>query len=95
MGRQATAYAGPRFPLADLLRATRQPKIRVQRALRVSGTTFRDYEREGLPVHVADRGAIAFGLHPALVWPWWVDDVSPLDQLLASLELTRPAQEAV
>lgn len=50
--------------------------------LGVSGTTLYKYRGEGLSAGVADRLAVGAGLHPAMVWPEWVDDgLSVVDRL--------------
>ena len=42
--------------------------------VRMSGTTLADVRRNGLTELAADRYAIRAGLHPAEVWPDWLQD---------------------
>lgn len=49
---------------------------RASRVLGVSRSTIHRWRRGGLTCRTADRVAIALNLHPAILWPDWLDDVS-------------------
>lgn len=64
-----------RYPLDTLREAMGSPSWNgLGRALGISGATLYEYRERGLTALVADRLAIKAGLHPAMVWPSWVDD---------------------
>ena len=64
-----------RYPLQVLVDAMGCSSLHAAgEQLRVSGSTLQNYRDSGLTARVADRLAIAAGLHPALVWESWVDD---------------------
>lgn len=62
-----------RFPLAPLLVAANRPThATVAEVMGVKTTTVHQWVQRGLSTHMADRLAVAFGLHPAEVWDgWW------------------------
>jgi hypothetical protein len=50
--------------------------------LSIGDDTYRRYETNGLTEVQADRLAVRAGLHPAMVWPTWVQDgLTPLDEV--------------
>jgi hypothetical protein len=64
-----------RYPLQPLLDAIGADSLRdAADRLGTSVTSLRHYRDDGLTLQVADRLTIAAGLHPAMVWPSWVDD---------------------
>lgn len=68
-----------RYPLASLIELT-GPLSHGRVAELVGGvarSTVCSWERRGLDEYRADELAVAVGLHPALVWPRWLDvDIS-------------------
>lgn len=64
-----------RYPLDPLLDALGLRSLNQAAArIGVSGATLYEYRDRGLTAHVADRLAVKAGLHPAMVWPSWVED---------------------
>lgn len=72
-----------RYPLEPLMEAMRCPSVHaLGQQLNIAGSTLQLYRDSGLTARVADRLAIAAGLHPAMVWPSWIDDgLSVVDRL--------------
>lgn len=62
------------YPLEPLAEAMGCTLSEVGRRLGVSGTTWKQYRDQGVSELVADRLATRAGLHPAVVWPEWMDD---------------------
>lgn len=74
MGR-GNPYAGqPRYPWVDLVAAMGCSENQAIRQLGVSGSSLKAARTLGLVPKAADRLAVKAGLHPASVWPSWVDD---------------------
>lgn len=61
-----------RYPLQPLLDALGY--LTINQARDRHGLQLWEYRDRGLTEHVADRLAVRVGLHPAMVWPSWVDD---------------------
>ena len=64
------------LPVANLERAA--GSISRRDYLRAIGTTtkrYQYYSEKGLTVDLADKWAERLGLHPACVWPTWVEAV--------------------
>lgn len=59
-------------PLADMLGLSLSA---LASRFGLSGSTWKRYRDEGVSELVADRLACKAGLHPATVWPEWVDDL--------------------
>ena len=59
------------FPLSNLTRLVRVAPTAIGHRLRWSGSVVRKCEAQGLTWRQADRAAMAFGFHPAEVWPNW------------------------
>ena len=65
-----TRHCQPRFPLdhvscnnlCDLSRRSGYPLRTIQR-----------WKTSGIPLYSADRLAIRLGVHPANIWPDWID----------------------
>lgn len=68
--RQKTLYG-----LQSLADAVGVSLSSLGRMLGLSGSTWKQYRDEGVTERVADRLACKAGLHPAMVWPTWVDDL--------------------
>lgn len=64
-----------RYPLEPILRLTGWTHVRVQQIAPCNGTEWRLRRQEGVTERIADRLAVAAGLHPATVWDGWADDV--------------------
>lgn len=62
-----------RYDLEPLCDAVGLPPSELARHLRWSGSTTRTAATIGLDEYRADTAAVAFGLHPALVWPDWLE----------------------
>lgn len=60
-----------RWPLAPLLAAVNVPDF--PRLVGVSGAVIEAAHIVGLSDTQADRWAVRAGLHPAMVWPDWID----------------------
>ena len=63
-----------RYPVQHLLDAANVTAAQAAHQLHVSYRQLQQLARFGLPEHLADRWACRLGLHPANVWPEWVDD---------------------
>lgn len=64
------------FPLQPLADRHGVTLAALGRHLGVSGTTWKRYRDLGVSRDVADRLAGRLGLHPAEVWPEWIEDAS-------------------
>ncbi len=69
-----------RYPLQPLLAALGCQTI--NQARHRHGLQLWEYAERGLTEDHADRLAIRLGLHPAMVWPTWIDNgLTTLDRL--------------
>lgn len=64
----------PRYPLADLLQATKLDEGTLGQLVGLSGSSMKRAREWGLTADAADRYANRVGLHPSLIWPQWTDD---------------------
>ena len=48
---------------------------KMARVLDTTRSTVDRWRSLGLAPHTADRVAIRLGLHPAMIWPMWAEDV--------------------
>lgn len=68
-----------RYPLADLELAVAGRRLSLQEVATLFGTTHRNacrWRSGGLSELLADRLAVAAGIHPGTVWPtWWSLDI--------------------
>lgn len=62
-----------RWPLQDLLDAARVTFTGFALSTGLSESTVDVARRDGLSERQADRWAVLCGLHPACVWPEWVE----------------------
>lgn len=76
---------GYRFALAPLEVAVEVcfPGCQGPSVLRVGGSTWRQYRRDGLSAFQADRLAVRLGLHPAEVWTDWCIGAAELEEASA------------
>lgn len=64
----------PRLPLAPLLAALDcTGPAELARLLDTNHSTIRKWKQRGIAWESADRVAVSAGLHPAAVWPEWLD----------------------
>ena len=67
----------PRFPLEPLKQAAGAANnCHLARMLGVHRGIVQRWAREGIVRHAADRSAIAVGLHPANIWPEFVEETN-------------------
>lgn len=72
-----------RWDLAPLLEAARTTRTGLCRKTGASGGSVYEAAKNGLSDRMADRWAIACGLHPAMVWDGWIDaGLTPRDRQL-------------
>lgn len=70
-----------RYPLADLEQLVdADSTLTLARRLGVHVRQLYRWRHRGLTAERADVLAVRIGLHPALVWPTWVDDNHQEDQ---------------
>lgn len=63
-----------RYPLQALLERSTLNVHELSIATGIDYRTFVNWKRNGLTWIAADHLAIATGIHPAVVWPQWMDD---------------------
>jgi hypothetical protein len=83
-----------RYPFAPLAAAMQLSEAHACRVLNLSGSTAVEYRRRGLTRRVADRLAVAAGLHPYEVWPEMVDDDIADTQAAEAARLERKRASA-
>ncbi len=62
------------YPFQDVCDLAGRSPAEVGRILGLSGATVSKYTTMGMREAVADRVACGLGLHPATVWPDWLED---------------------
>jgi hypothetical protein len=67
------AYRRRRFSIDDALRLGGCSGNELARRLGTTHGQVSKWRQRGLPPGPADRVAVAIGLHPALVWPDWLE----------------------
>lgn len=78
-----------RYPLDALAAAAGMSEAALGRAVGLSGSTLKKAREWGLVADAADRYAIRAGLHPAEVWPTWLDDHLQDEDAAAAERLER------
>lgn len=58
-----------KYPFANLAAVMHLTENAAAKQLRLSGSTLKEYRREGMSEKVAERLAVAAGFHPFVVWP--------------------------
>jgi endogenous inhibitor of DNA gyrase (YacG/DUF329 family) len=76
-GRGTPSETIQRYPLGPLLKLTGWSMRDVRGMASCSGPEYRIRIERGVTALVADRLAIAAGLHPAEIWTTWFDDAPP------------------